>query len=100
MGNVSSVARYYFRHFCNLLRYPSSRQFCRDNRRPESDDRVGRCDIDVLESTPEILDCAFPFLGKRASGSFHFNSRNVKKNRLIARADESSRKMRIARVSL
>jgi len=42
----------------------------------------------------------FLFLGKRASGSFHFNSRNVKKNRLIARdvdstivrADESSRK--------
>jgi len=52
--------------------------------RAENDDRVGRCDIDVLESTPEILDCAFPFLGKRASGSFHFNSRNVKKNRLTS----------------
>lgn len=46
------------------------------------------CNIDVLESAPEIPDCAFPFLGKTREREFVFSCRNVKKNRrfTIARA--------------
>jgi len=84
MGNVSSRDIIFAIAICYTIHPAVNFTAIMLPARAENDDHVGRCDIDVLESTPEIPDCAFPFLGKRASGSFHFNSRNVKKNRLTS----------------
>lgn len=87
-GQRFPAPRYYFRR-CNLLYYPSSRQFYCDNGAGErgGDERVDRCRATnrrTLESirTPEIPGHAFPFLGERM---FNFSLPVGKNRRSIAR---------------